>query len=66
MDIITTEVAETRLFGDEELELAAGEKLRIQKRGKTGPWIDVLAEMVVPTGKARMCSLHVRLIEYDA
>jgi len=66
MELTDKQVAHTQKAGTEAVELAAGERLRIQSWNEADGAVDILAEVTVPEGKAWVASLVVDIHETDA
>jgi hypothetical protein len=66
IDLTEQDVASHRmLVGDDNFELAAGEKVDVRKK-VGGELVDVLPTQTVPAGKSWTVSVFVRITETDA
>ena len=66
MELADKQVAHIQKAATEVVELAAGERLRIQSWNAVDGIVDILAEVTVPEGKAWLASLLVDIQETDA
>jgi len=66
MELTTKQYPHAQLAGTDIVELAAGEKFRIQTWNAVDGIVDFLAEVTVPEGKAWSVGVVVDITETDA